>query len=143
MVFGMGADATAAWAIRAAAGKGGDMIAWPRMESSVVGAPQTAENETPRERVPPKSRETAISGQHPPVGRKYREDHHADHCIARLGGRERRRNDCLGKEGTRSVGLRGAELLMIRPARIVMGAAVFMIGVSPAPGIAAWIMSPV
>jgi hypothetical protein len=106
------------------------------VESSVVGAPQTAENETPRERVPLKSRETAISGQHSPVGRKYREDHHAHHCIARPGGRERRGNDCLGKQGTRSVGLWGAELLMIGPARIVMGAAVFMIGVLPGAAIA-------
>jgi hypothetical protein len=73
----------------------------------------------PREGVPPKSRETAISGQHSPVGRKYREDHHAHHCVARPCSSERRRNDCLGKEGARSIGLRGSELLMVRPARIV------------------------
>jgi hypothetical protein len=66
------------------------------------------------------------------IRRKYREDYHAHHRVARPCDRERRRNDCLGKEGARSVGLRGRELLMMRPARIVMGTAVFMI--SPAPG---------
>jgi hypothetical protein len=34
----------------------------------VVGAPQTAEIETPRDGAPPKSREAAFSGQHSPVG---------------------------------------------------------------------------
>jgi hypothetical protein len=77
------------------------------------------------------------------VGRKYREDYHAHHRVARYCDRERRRNDCLGKEGARSVGLRGAELLTIRPARIAMGAAVFMIGVLTGAGIAAWMMPPI
>jgi hypothetical protein len=40
------------------------------------------------------------------------------------------------------MGLRGAELL-IRPARIVMGATVFMIGVLAGAGIAAWMAPPV
>jgi hypothetical protein len=121
----------------------GDVTVRKKMEPSVVGAPQTAEIETPREGAPPKSREAAFSGQHSPVGRKYREDHHAHHRVARPCDRERRRDDCLGKEGARSVGLRGAELLMIRPARVVMCAAVFTIGVVTGAGIAAWMMPPI
>jgi hypothetical protein len=113
------------------------------MEPSVVGAPQTAEIETPRQGVPRKSRETAFSGKHSPVGRKCREDHHAHHRVARSCDRERRRNDCLGKEGARSVGLRGAELLTIRPTRIATGATVFLIGVLTGAGIAAWMMPPI
>jgi hypothetical protein len=46
------------------------------------------------------------------------------------------------KEAASSIGLRGAELLT-RPARIVMGATVFMIGVLTGAGVAAWMMPPV
>jgi hypothetical protein len=47
------------------------------------------------------------------------------------------------REGAISVGLRGAGLLTIRPMRIAMGAAVFVIGVLSGAGIAAWMMPPV
>ena len=40
-----------------------------RIGSSVVGPPHTAESETLREDAPPKSPETAFSGQHSRVGR--------------------------------------------------------------------------
>jgi hypothetical protein len=39
------------------------------MGSSVVGPPHIAESETPHKDAPPKSRETAFSGLHTPVGR--------------------------------------------------------------------------
>jgi hypothetical protein len=39
--------------------------------------------------------------------------------------------------------LRGAELLRIRAARVVMGATVFVIGVLTGAGIAAWMLPPV
>jgi hypothetical protein len=47
------------------------------------------------------------------------------------------------KEGASSVGLRRAELLTMRPARIVMGATVFVLGVLTGAGVAAWMMLPV
>jgi hypothetical protein len=72
-----------------------------------------------------------------------REDHHAYRRFAQSCDRERRCDDCLGKKGACFIGLRGAELLMIRPAAVVMGAAVFMIGVLSGAGIAAWMMPPV
>ena len=72
-----------------------------------------------RDRVPPKSRKLAISEQ------------------TFTGG------EGIVKEGVGSVALRGVELLTIPPARIVMGAAVFMIGVLTGAGIAAWMMPPV
>jgi hypothetical protein len=97
----------------------------------------------PREGVPAKSREAAFSEQRSLGGEEHCEDHYAHRRVAWSCDRERRRNDCLDKEGARSVGLRGTELLMIRPAYIVMGAAVFMIGVLGGAGIAAWMMPPV
>ena len=47
------------------------------------------------------------------------------------------------KEGASSVGLWGAELLTMRPAWMVMGATVFVIGVLTGAGVAAWMMPPV
>jgi hypothetical protein len=47
------------------------------------------------------------------------------------------------KEGAGSVGLWGAGLLTMRPALIVMGATVFVIGVLTGAGVAAWMMPPV
>jgi hypothetical protein len=47
------------------------------------------------------------------------------------------------KEGASSFGLRRAELLIIRPVRLVMGATVFVIGALTGAGIAAWMMPPV
>jgi hypothetical protein len=47
------------------------------------------------------------------------------------------------KEGAGSVGLWGAGLLTMRPAFIVMGATVFVIGVLTGAGVAAWMMPPV
>jgi hypothetical protein len=76
-------------------------------------------------------------------GEERREDHHAYRRVAQSRDRKRRCDDCLGKEGACFIGLRGAELLMIRPAAIVVGAAVFMIGVLSGAGIAAWMMPPV
>jgi hypothetical protein len=72
-----------------------------------------------------------------------REDHRAYSCTAGPCNGKRSRDDCLGKEGSGSVGLRGAELLTFRAARIVMGATVFVIGVLTGAGIAAWVMPPI
>jgi hypothetical protein len=72
-----------------------------------------------------------------------REDHRAYSCAAGPRNGERGRDDCLGKEGSGSVGLRGAELLTFRAARIVMGATVFVIGVLTGAGIAALVMPPI
>jgi hypothetical protein len=72
-----------------------------------------------RDRVPPKNRKLAI-------------------CEQTFTGGEG-----IVKEGVGSVALRGVELLTIPPALIVMGAAVFMIGVLTGAGIAAWMMPPV
>jgi hypothetical protein len=46
------------------------------------------------------------------------------------------------KEAASSIGLRAAELLT-KPARIMMGATVFVIGVLTGAGVAAWVMPPI
>jgi hypothetical protein len=92
---------------------------------------------------PKKNREAAISGRHLSVGRKSHEDHHARHCVVGARDGQRRRDDYLCEEGTGFVGLRGPKLLIIRPARVVMGATVFVIGVLTGAGIAMWVLPPV
>jgi hypothetical protein len=71
--------------------------------------------------VSPKSLKTAISEEHSPFGRKYRENHRPHHCVAGACDGHRDGNDCLRTEGTDSTGLRRSELLTRRPAHVVVG----------------------
>jgi hypothetical protein len=73
--------------------------------------------------------------------------YHESHCVylGLAGARDghRGRDGCLRRQEAGSAGLRGAELLTFRSARILVGATVFMIGVLTGAGIAALMMPPV
>jgi hypothetical protein len=94
----------------------GAVIATLKTKPSVVGAPHGVEIEAPPRPSAPKKPETGYSEQTFTSGERYVME--------------------------AAIGLRGAELL-IRPARIVMGATVFVIGVLADVGIAAWMMPPI
>jgi hypothetical protein len=73
----------------------------------------------------------------------YDENHGCYFCPADACDGRRRRDGCVRTQGTGSACLRRAELLTVGPARVVMGAAVFVIGVLGGAGVAMWVIPPV
>jgi hypothetical protein len=119
VVPGVGTDAEAARAVRAAAGARQRDPALRNYAIRCWGATQCQNRSTAAVKCPQKAGNRRFLNEHSRVGRG------------------------IVKEGAGSVGLWGAGLLTMRPAFIVMGATVFVIGVLTGAGVAAWMMPPV
>jgi hypothetical protein len=73
----------------------------------------------------------------------YDENHGCYFCPADACDGHRGRDGCVRTQGAGPAGLRRPELLTVGAARVVTGAAVFLIGVIAGAGVAMWVVPPV
>jgi hypothetical protein len=73
----------------------------------------------------------------------YDENHGCYFCPADACDEHRGRGGCVRAQGAGPAGLRRPELLIFGPARVVIEAAVFVIGVLAGAGVAMWVLPPV
>jgi hypothetical protein len=85
-----------------------------------------------------------LISSYPLLGGEYHENHHLYPGVAGVCAVHGDGNGCFcAYAAGRSVRFRQSELLKSRPARVVIGAAVFTLGILAGAGIAAWLVPPV